>query len=70
MLPPEMMYYYGALNNVLEDMGWLGMKDFPEFMKSKKNLIGTKEQNTQDIEGYFFVRGGRKSNGDLDYLFR
>jgi quercetin dioxygenase-like cupin family protein len=30
------------------------MKDFPEFMKNPRNRINVKEQNTQDIEGYFF----------------
>lgn len=30
------------------------MKDFPEFMKSKRNKISSKEQNTEDIEGYFY----------------
>lgn len=30
------------------------MKDFPEFMKSEKNHIGAKNQNTGDIDGYFY----------------
>lgn len=30
------------------------MKDFPEFMKNEKNHIGSNQQNTEDIEGYFF----------------
>lgn len=30
------------------------MNDFPEFMKSKKNLISRKEQNTEDIDGYYY----------------
>ncbi|KKG12547.1 cupin domain-containing protein [Methanosarcina mazei] len=30
------------------------MKDFPEFMKSKSNHISSKEQNTEDIDGYFY----------------
>ena len=30
------------------------MKDFPEFMKNQKNRIGSNEQNTEDIEGYFY----------------
>ena len=30
------------------------MKDFPDFMKNSKNLIGKTEQNTQDVIGYFF----------------
>ena len=30
------------------------LQDFPAFMKSRKNRIGTGEQNTADIEGYFF----------------
>jgi quercetin dioxygenase-like cupin family protein len=30
------------------------MKDFPEFMKNNKNRVPVKDQNTQDIVGYFF----------------
>lgn len=30
------------------------MRDFPEFMKNKKNHISSKEQNTEDIDGYFY----------------
>ena len=30
------------------------MKDFPEFMKSKKNHIDSRDQNTEDIDGYFY----------------
>ncbi|SPF41092.1 conserved hypothetical protein [Candidatus Desulfosporosinus infrequens] len=30
------------------------MIDFPAFMKNPKNHINPKEQNTQDIEGYFY----------------
>ena len=30
------------------------MQDFPEFMKSKSNHIRSKEQNTKDIDGYFY----------------
>jgi quercetin dioxygenase-like cupin family protein len=30
------------------------VKDFPEFMKNRKNHIGSKEQNTTDIDGYFY----------------
>lgn len=30
------------------------MKDFPDFMKNKKNHIGSSQQNTEDIEGYYF----------------
>jgi quercetin dioxygenase-like cupin family protein len=30
------------------------MKDFPDFMKNPKNKISSKEQNTKDIEGYFY----------------
>lgn len=30
------------------------MIDFPEFMKNSKNRISSKEQNTKDIEGYFY----------------
>ena len=31
------------------------MKDFPEFMKNRENRICKKEQNTEDIDGYFYV---------------
>lgn len=30
------------------------MKDFPDFMKNRKNHISTAEQNTDDIDGYFY----------------
>lgn len=30
------------------------MKDFPDFMRNPKNKISSKEQNTKDIEGYFY----------------
>ncbi len=30
------------------------MKDFPEFMKSKRNHINNKEQNTKDVDGYYY----------------
>lgn len=30
------------------------MKDFPEFMKSKKNHISINQQNMKDIDGYYF----------------
>jgi quercetin dioxygenase-like cupin family protein len=30
------------------------MEDFPEFMKKDMNKISSKQQNTQDIEGYYF----------------
>ncbi|MBN2488220.1 MAG: cupin domain-containing protein [Methanosarcinaceae archaeon] len=30
------------------------MKDFPDFMKNELNQIPTTEQNTQDLEGYYF----------------
>ena len=30
------------------------MMDFPAFMKNSKNRISSKEQNTKDIEGYFY----------------
>ena len=30
------------------------MKDFPEFMKNNKNHISSEDQNTKDIDGYFF----------------
>jgi len=30
------------------------MNDFPEFMKSEKNHISSDQQNTPDIDGYYF----------------
>jgi quercetin dioxygenase-like cupin family protein len=30
------------------------MRDFPDFMKSKNNHIDVSEQNTPDIDGYFY----------------
>jgi quercetin dioxygenase-like cupin family protein len=30
------------------------MKDFPDFMKSKANHISPQDQNTKDIDGYFY----------------
>ena len=30
------------------------MKDFPEFMKNEKNHISSSQQNTEDINGYYF----------------
>ena len=30
------------------------MKDFPDFMKSAPNRIDSAQQNTPDIEGYFY----------------
>ncbi len=30
------------------------VKEFPDFMKSKSNHISSKEQNTEDIDGYFY----------------
>ncbi|NMC56659.1 MAG: cupin domain-containing protein [Eubacteriaceae bacterium] len=30
------------------------MKDFPEFMKSELNRIDASQQNTKDIEGYYY----------------
>lgn len=30
------------------------MKDFPAFMKNIRNHIGSNEQNTEDIDGYFY----------------
>lgn len=31
------------------------MEDFPQFMKNSRNRISSKEQNTEDIEGYFYT---------------
>jgi quercetin dioxygenase-like cupin family protein len=30
------------------------MNDFPEFMKNEKNHISSSQQNTEDIDGYYF----------------
>ncbi len=30
------------------------MRDFPEFMKSKLNHIESNQQNTKDIDGYYY----------------
>ena len=30
------------------------MKDFPDFMKSAKNHISSDQQNTKDIDGYYY----------------
>lgn len=30
------------------------MKDFPDFMKSKMNHIDSSQQNTPDIDGYYY----------------
>jgi len=30
------------------------MEDFPDFMKNDKNRVGVKDQNTQDIIGFFY----------------
>lgn len=30
------------------------MKDFPDFIKSKMNHIDSSQQNTKDIDGYYF----------------
>jgi len=30
------------------------MKSFPDFIKSSKNLVDASQQNTDDIEGYYF----------------
>jgi len=32
----------------------VNIKDFPEFMKNEKNHISSSEQNTKDIDGYFY----------------
>jgi quercetin dioxygenase-like cupin family protein len=31
------------------------MTDFPEFMKRAENQVPSAQQNTQDVEGYFFT---------------
>ena len=30
------------------------MTDFPDFMKNRQNRIPTSQQNTNDVEGYYF----------------
>lgn len=31
------------------------MKDFPDFMKQPQNHIGSEQQNTKDIDGYYYT---------------
>ncbi|MPM03756.1 hypothetical protein SDC9_50023 [bioreactor metagenome] len=31
------------------------MKDFPEFMKNESNHIDSGQQNTKDIDGYYYT---------------
>ncbi|WP_026882931.1 cupin domain-containing protein [Clostridium akagii] len=31
------------------------MKEFPKFMKSQKNRIDSSQQNTKDIDGYYYT---------------
>jgi quercetin dioxygenase-like cupin family protein len=31
------------------------MKDFPEFMKVSENRINNSQQNTKDVEGYYYT---------------
>ena len=31
------------------------MKSFPDFMKSELNKIDQSQQNTKDIEGYYYI---------------
>lgn len=33
----------------------MGMKDFPEFMKSGANRVDTSQQNTADVDGYYYT---------------
>ncbi|AAK80509.1 Conserved hypothetical protein [Clostridium acetobutylicum EA 2018] len=44
------------------------MKDFPEFMKNKKNHISSNQQNTEDIDGYYF-EGADGSQMVVRWLF-
>ncbi len=34
------------------------MKDFPDFMKNKKNCVPASMQNTEDIRGYYYEGPG------------
>lgn len=41
----------------------LGVRDIPEFMKSKPNHIESNQQNTKDIVGYYYEgNDGRQMN--------
>jgi mannose-6-phosphate isomerase-like protein (cupin superfamily) len=31
------------------------MNDFPEFMKSPKNMVPARRQNTPDVQGYYYT---------------
>ena len=31
------------------------MKDFPDFIKREANRVGKSQQNTEDIEGYYYT---------------
>jgi len=31
------------------------MEDFPEFMRSRSNRIGSDQENTDDVEGFYFT---------------
>jgi len=45
---------YQKQSPILDLKGDMKMRDFPAFMKNSKNRIPSHEQNTQDIEGYFY----------------
>ena len=44
------------------------MKHFPKFMKNSKNRIDASQQNTQDIEGYFFEGADGSQIAFWEYL--
>ena len=45
------------------------MKHFPDFMKNQKNKVGISQQNTDDIEGYFYEGADNSQNCFLGMLF-
>lgn len=57
--PFEMLYkkqrqWYLLLFGKVKIGGAL-MKDFPDFMKVESNHIDTAQQNTKDIDGYYYI---------------
>ena len=40
--------------NGIVKKGYFYMKSFPDFMKNPKNKVDASQQNTDDIEGYYF----------------
>lgn len=47
--------FAAALPHILMEIGVIGMKDFPAFMRSPANRVDPSQQNTQDIDGYYYT---------------